>query len=205
MVSDSTWKRLPVWVMAMLGAAVALAVVATFGSSQAQAASDLSISKSIKPKVVNVGQRQVYTINIKNTSGSRLTGVTMRDPLPQNVKFLRASTSLREPGSCKFVRSNRTVVCGPYTLTRAQSFTVKIYVKTTKAGRYVNRAFVSHTTAGFGAPRPSSDAATHRAVKRDGGDKKRDGGDKKRCGVKAVAGNNGATACVGGVKATGRR
>lgn len=199
MASDSTWRRLPVWVMALLGAAVALAAIAAFGStSQAQAASDLSISKSIKPKVVNVGQRQVYTINIKNTSGSRLTGVTMRDPLPQNVKFLRASTSLREPGSCKFVRSNRTVVCGPYTLTRAQSFTVKIYVKTTKAGRYVNRAFVSHTTAGFGAPRPSSDAATHRAVKRDGGD-------KKRCGVKAVAGNNGATACVGGVKATGRR
>lgn len=192
-MADTVRRGLPVWVMALIGAAVALAVVVIFGSSQAQAAADLSINKSINPQRVYVGQQQVYTINIKNTSGRQLEGVTMRDPLPQNVKFLRASTSLREPGSCRFVRSNRTVVCGPYDLTRGQSFTVKIYVKTTRAGNYKNVAYVSHTTIGFGGPRQNSDAATHRAVKRDA--------NKQRRGVKATATKKGAKACVGGVKA----
>lgn len=189
-MANTVRRRLPVWLMAVLGAALALAAVAAFGSSQAQAAPELAVDKSIKPQRVQVGEQQVYTINIKNNSGGRLTGVTMRDPLPRNIKFLRASTSLREPGSCKFVRSNRTVVCGPYTLTRGQSFTIKIYVKPTAQGRYRNVAYVSHNTTDFGGPRESSDGARHRAVK-----------DGKRCGVKANANKNGASACVGGVKA----
>jgi uncharacterized repeat protein (TIGR01451 family) len=187
-MADTVRRRLPVWIIAMLGAIVALGAVAAFGSSQAQAAPELSIDKRIKPKVVEVGEQQVYIIDIKNTSGRQLTGVEMRDPLPKNVKFLRASTSLREPGSCRFVRSSRTVECGPYTLTRGQSFTVKVYVKTTERGRYKNTAFVSHTTEGFGGTRESADSARHRAVKDD----------KQRCGVNA---NNGANACVGGVQA----
>lgn len=202
MANDSTWRRLPVWVTALLGAAVAVTVIASFGSSQAQAAPDLSVRKTIKPKEVRVGDNQVYTIRITNNTNTRLKGVTMRDPLPSGVKFLRASTSLQIPGSCRFVKSdNRTVKCGPYVLKRDRSFTVKIYVKAVKAGTFRNVAYVSHEV-GLGATPERSDAATHRAVKVDGGDRKRDGGGKKgRCGVEARAGSGGARACVGGVKA----
>ena len=170
-MTPSTMRRgLPLWVITVLvGAALALAVIATSGSSPAQAATALSISKTIHPRVVTVGERQTYIIKITNNTGHRVRGVKMWDPLPKKVRFIRASTSLRKPGSCEFVRSSRTVWCGPYTLTRGQRFTVKIYVKTTKVGRYVNTAYVSHRTAGFRTASVSSDSAHHRAVKDDGG------------------------------------
>lgn len=171
-MATSTIRRVvPLWVGAVLvGAALALAAIATLGSSPAQAATGLSISKTIYPKVVTVGERQVYTIKVTNNTGSRARGVKMWDPLPRNVRFIRASTSLRIPGSCG-LKPDRTVVCGPYTLTRGQRLTVKIYVKTTRVGRYVNTAYVSHRTAGFGVASVSSDSAHHRAVvKKDSGD-----------------------------------
>jgi uncharacterized repeat protein (TIGR01451 family) len=202
MATNAVRRMLPLWVLALLlGAAVALAAIATLGSTaqaQQQATNGLSIKKTIQPKTVKVGKTQVYTINIRNTTNSRLTGVVMTDTLPRNVKFIRASTSLQIPGSCR--PSGRTVVCGPYALAAGELVTIRIYVKTTKVGTYRNVASVVHNAAEgeLGAVPPISNAATHRAVKRDGGG-------KQRCGVRAEAKKNGAKACVGGVKAKARR
>lgn len=187
-------RGLRVWLVAALVAAVALAA---FGASQAQAATALSITKSIKPKVVTVGEQQTYTIEITNNTGARATGVEMRDPLPRNVRFIRASTSLHRPGSCG-ARSG-TVTCDLGTLSNGQKVIIKIYVKTTETGSYKNTAYVTHTNEELGAsePQKNSDSARHRAVKED-----RDGGGKRHCGgVKAGAGGDGAKACVGGVRA----
>lgn len=202
MASSSVWRRPPVWMVAVLGAVVAFAAVAIFGTTaQAQSsATALSISKTVKPKVVTVGQNQVYTIRISNNTGARATNVRMTDPLPRNVRFIRASTSLRRPGSCG-LNAQRTVVCNlgnlPTTRSAGAQVTIKIYVKTTRVGRYVNRAFVTHTNTGLGATQRNSDTAAHRAVKRGAG--------KLRCGVKAVGAKPGAIACVGGVKAIAKR
>lgn len=187
----------PVWAMALIAAAITAVVVASLGGvGQAQpvGAADLSITKTIKPDVVTVGQTQTYTIQINNKTGSRAMDVQMRDPLPRNVKFIRASTSRQVPGSCG-ARSG-TVTCDLGNLQVNQGVTVKIYVKTTEAGRYKNTAFVTHSTTELDATN-NSDSARHRAVEKD-----RDGGGgKHHCGVKAGAGNGGARACVGGVKA----
>lgn len=189
-----------VWLVASLATALATAValvaVAAFGASQAQAATALSITKSIKPKVVTVGEQQTYTITITNNTGARATDVEMRDPLPRNVRFIRASTSLHRPGSCG--AKGGTVTCDLGNLSNGQKVIIKIDVKTTEAGRYKNTAFVTHTNEDLGAtePQKNTDSARHRAVKED-----RDGGGKRHCGgVKAVAGD-GARACVGGVRA----
>lgn len=194
MLTTTTGRRVPLWAMVLVGAACALAAVGILGvSAQAQdeATPPLTIKKTIKPQTVQVGKQQVFTIKITNNTGARRSGVTMRDPLPQNVHFIRASTSLQIPGSCRFVQSNRTVVCGPYTLARGQSFTVNIYVKPTQAGKYLNTAHASYTLpGGLGAAPEASDSARHRAVK-DRKDR------KDRCGVRA----SGGSACVGGVKA----
>ena len=183
--------------MTLLAAALAAVAVAAFGASaDAQAATALSISKSIKPKVVTVGDKQTYTVKITNNTGARATDVEMRDPLPRNVRFLKASTSLHRPGSCG--AKSGTVTCDLGNLSKGEKVTIKIYVKTTEAGRYKNTAYVSHTDAQLGATPQNSDSARHRAVKED-----RDGGGKRRCsGVKAGAGD-GARACVGGVRASG--
>jgi uncharacterized repeat protein (TIGR01451 family) len=204
MATSAVRRRPPVWVVAVLGAVVALAAVAIFGSTvQAQQSpTALSISKTVNPTVVTVGQNQVYTIRISNNTGARATNVQMRDPLPANVRFLRASTSLQRPGSCG-LNAQRTVVCNlgnlPTTRSAGAQVTIRIYVRTTAVGRYVNRAFVTHTNVALGAEQPqrNSDTATHRAVKDNGG--------KKRCGVKAVGAKPNAKACVGGVKAIAKR
>lgn len=184
--------------MSLAAALAVLAVLVFGGASQAQeAAADLAISKSIKPTVVTVGEKQVYMILITNKTGSRAKDVRMTDPLPKNVKFIKASTSLHRPGSCG-LNAQRTVVCDLGNLDVNQIVIIKIYVKTTEAGRYKDTASVTHSTVELDATN-DTDSATHRAVKKD-----RDGGGGKRhCDVRANAGGGGATACVGGVRASG--
>lgn len=200
--TTTTGRKHPVWTMVSLAAALAvIAVLAFGGASQAQpvGAANLVISKSISPKTVTVGQQQVYTIQITNKTGSTAKQVQMTDPLPQNVQFIKASTSLQKPGSCG-LNAQRTVVCNLGSLDVNQGVTIKIYVKTTKAGSYTNTARVTHSTTELDASN-NRDSASHRAVEKD-----RDGGGKRhhhRCGVKAIAGGGGATACVGGVRASG--
>jgi large repetitive protein len=131
----------------MLLAAMAVAVLALSGAAWAQttASADLSVTKTIKPKVVTVGDNQTFTIKITNQRGGTARDVVMTDPLPTNkVRFVRASTSRRVPGSCS--ASGGVVTCDLGNLRVDRTVTVKILVKNIDAGKYVNRASVSHAT-----------------------------------------------------------
>jgi large repetitive protein len=139
------------------------------GPAQAQTTQrvDLDIKKSVSPKVVTVGERQTFTIKVANEGNRRARNVTMSDPLPAKVRFIRASTSRHVPGSCG-LEPGRTVVCDLGTLRPAKTVTVKIYVRTVEAGSYTNRAFVSFGNAGALEPGASADrdAVTSRVVER---------------------------------------
>ena len=156
MSTNATGYGFPVRVTAvLLGAAFALVavVVASFAGGTARAqdvgtdhlAADLHITKKVKPKAVRVGSKQTFVIKVLNERGDTARGVVVTDPLPDKVKFVRASTSRHDPGSCG--KSGRTVTCNLGSLRVGQSVTVKIFVKPVKAGKYRNRAFVEHRTA----------------------------------------------------------
>jgi uncharacterized repeat protein (TIGR01451 family) len=153
MVTNMAGRRVLVWPMAMLGIGliIALAAVVLSLGTPAQAqlgaahpAADLHITKAVKPRVVPVGTKQTFNIKVTNQRGATARGVTMSDPLPKGVKFVRASSSIHVPGSCG--PSGKTVVCRLGNLRVGALVTVKIIVKPTKSGGYLNRAFVEHTT-----------------------------------------------------------
>ena len=136
------------WAMALLAAAFAVAALAAFGAGSARAqvegSADLVVTKTVKPRVVTVGDNQTFTIRVTNERGGTARDVTMTDRLPEQVRFIRASTSRQVPGSCGLVQ--RTVTCELGNLAVDERVTVKIIVKTTQAGRYRNQAFVTHAT-----------------------------------------------------------
>ena len=98
----------------------------------------------MKPQTVRVGDNQTFIIKVKNTTSRNATNVKVTDPLPTEVRFIRASTSLHKPGSCGEI--NRTVECELGTLQGGERVTIKIFVRAVQAGDYTNRAFVSHTS-----------------------------------------------------------
>ena len=161
-------ERRTVVLLAAAAALVALAVmiVTSGGAVQAQTAqgAELKITKSVSPKVVAVGERQTFTIKVTNTGDRRARRVTMSDPLPSEVRFIRASTSRHVPGSCG-LEPRRTVVCDLGTLRPGNTATVKIYVRPVVAGTYTNRAFVIFGGSGaLGPAAADRDAATSRVV-----------------------------------------
>jgi large repetitive protein len=120
------------------------AMMVLSGPAQTQTAQgvDLTVRKSVSPKLVAVGERQNFTIKVTNEGNRRAKNVTMSDPLPGKVRFVKASTSRHDPGSCG-LEPVRTVVCDLGTLRAGKTVTVWIIVKTVEAGSYTNRAFVS--------------------------------------------------------------
>ncbi len=146
-MANETRQTAPLWAVALLAAVVvAAAAVFSAGGAQAQAegSADLAVTKTVKPKVVTVGDKQTFTIKVTNERGDTARDVTMTDRLPNQVKFIKASTSRHVPGSCGLVQ--RTVACELGNLKVDQTVTVNILVKTTQAGRYTNQASVTHTT-----------------------------------------------------------
>jgi uncharacterized repeat protein (TIGR01451 family) len=147
-VGLSGWRRRQtVVLLAATTVALMVAVVSVSTTAGAQTAQgvDLNVRKSVSPKTVAVGEKQTFTIRVSNQGNHRARGVTMKDPLPGKVKFIRASTSRHVPGSCG-LNSKRTVVCHLGTLQAGKRVTVWIVVRTVEAGRYTNRAYVSHDT-----------------------------------------------------------
>jgi len=139
----------PLWAVALLlAAAFAVAAVATFGAgsarAQAEGSSDLTVTKTVQPRQVTVGDRQTFTIKVTNARGDTAREVHMTDRLPTQVRFIRASTSRQVPGSCG--RVQRIVTCDLGDLVVGRTVTVNIFVEATQSGRYTNRAFVNHST-----------------------------------------------------------
>lgn len=134
--------------MAPLAAALAVALLALGGGAagaQEARSVDLVVKKTVSPKSVQVGERQVFTVRITNEGSTRAEGVRMRDPLPREVRFLRAETSREVPGSCGI--EDRVVECRLGKLRADRAVTVKIYVRPVVADSYVNRAYASFRNA----------------------------------------------------------
>jgi uncharacterized repeat protein (TIGR01451 family) len=143
MLPNTTRRRFHLWTL-LVGALMVTAMMALSGPAQTQTAQgvDLTVRKSVSPKFVAVGERQTFTIKVANEGNRRARNVTMSDPLPGKVRFVRASTSRHVPGSCG-LEPVRTVVCDLGTLRAGKTATVWIIVKSIEAGSYTNRAFVS--------------------------------------------------------------
>ena len=120
---------------------------------------DLDVRKTVHPRTVQVGEPQTFTVMVANDGTTRAERVRMRDPLPPEVRFIRASTSREVPGSCGI--EDRVVACRLGTLRAGRAVTVKIHVKPVVAGSYTNRAYASFDNSGaLGSDVPAaSDAA----------------------------------------------
>ena len=141
---NATRRTVRVWAGALLAAALAAALLALGGGAagaQEARSVDLVVKKTVSPKSVQVGERQVFTVRITNEGSTRAEGVRMRDPLPREVRFLRAETSREVPGSCGI--EDRVVECRLGKLRADRAVTVKIYVRPVVADSYVNRAYAS--------------------------------------------------------------
>ena len=145
MTGNATRRTVRVWAGALLAGALAAALLLALGGGAAGAQEarsvDLVVKKTVSPKSVQVGERQVFTVKITNEGSTRAEGVRMRDPLPREVRFLRASTSREVPGSCGI--DDRVVECRLGKLRADRTVTVKIYVRPVVADSYVNRAYAS--------------------------------------------------------------
>ena len=143
MTGNATRRTVRVWAGVLLAAALAALLALGGGAAGAQEARsvDLVVKKTVSPKSVQVGERQVFTVRITNEGSTRAEGVRMRDPLPREVRFLRAETSREVPGSCGI--EDRVVECRLGKLRPDRTVTVKIYVRPVVADSYVNRAYAS--------------------------------------------------------------
>ena len=165
MTNTSPGRSARPWAAALvagtLAAMAAMLVALGGGTAAAQEARsvDLGVTKTVYPKTVQVGERQTFTIKVTNHGSTRAERVRMTDPLPSEVRFIRASTSREVPGSCGI--EDRVVTCRLGTLRADRTVTVKIYVRPVVAGSYTNRAYVSFgesSARGTDAP-DASDAA----------------------------------------------
>jgi len=145
MIGNATRRTVKAWAGVLLAGALAAALLVALGGGAAGAQEarsvDLVVKKTVSPKSVQVGERQVFTVKITNEGSTRARGVRMTDPLPREVRFLRASTSREVPGSCGI--DDRVVECRLGKLRADRTVTVKIYVRPVVADSYVNRAYAS--------------------------------------------------------------
>ena len=100
---------------------------------------DLSVTKTAKPAVVNVGERVVFTIVAKNIGRRPMTPVVITDFLRDNrVARLSAATTL---GTCRVLgASQRAIACGRGTLAPGESALVQIAGRAVALGRSVDQA-----------------------------------------------------------------
>jgi uncharacterized repeat protein (TIGR01451 family) len=166
MSGTTTPRTARLWAGVLLaGAIAAAALLAALGGGAAEARQargvDLDVDKSVSPRVVLVGERQVFTVRVTNHGSARARGVRMRDPLPSAVRFIRAETSRHVPGSCGI--EDRVVRCRLGKLRPDRTVTVKIYVRPVVAGSYVNRAYASFRNSTSRASGLSADESTDAA------------------------------------------
>jgi uncharacterized repeat protein (TIGR01451 family) len=127
---------------ALVAALLALIVLAAPAQTHTPQGADLTVRKSVSPKLVMVGEKQTFTIKVTNEGNGLARNVTMEDPLPAKVRFGKASTSRHVPGSCGLAPV-RTVVCHLGTLGAGKTVTIWMVVRNVEPGNYTNRAFAS--------------------------------------------------------------
>jgi uncharacterized repeat protein (TIGR01451 family) len=104
---------------------------------------DLKITKTASAGTVTVGETITYTIKVENLGPEAATGVTITDPLPREVDFGSASSTV---GTCAL--QGQRVVCSIGTLetgpaAKVSSATVTLSVVARKSGTATNTASVT--------------------------------------------------------------
>jgi uncharacterized repeat protein (TIGR01451 family) len=87
---------------------------------------NLKLTKLDSPDPVRIGDPLTYTLKVENLGPARATGVTVRDNLPDNVRFLSVSSTR---GSCS--GSDATVTCdlGDLAAGRKPQITISVRVQ----------------------------------------------------------------------------
>jgi uncharacterized repeat protein (TIGR01451 family) len=123
------------WRSTLLGFVLGVGLLVAVPSA-ANAAADLSITKTAAPEPVLVGQELTYTITVQNSGPDPATTVTVTDTLPAGVSFVSATTP-----QCS--ESAGTVTCNLDTIPSTQQASVEIKVRPTAEGQITNTASVS--------------------------------------------------------------
>ena len=100
-----------------------------------------SLSPVFRPPAADAPSLATFTIEYENTTGVRLTGVTISNEIPSGTNYRSDSGS---PGA-QF--DGRTLVWNLGTLETGQSGSVRFQVATTRTGRIVNRAVMRSNEA----------------------------------------------------------
>ncbi len=124
-----------------------------FGELQA----DVSLTKSVTPTRLNIGQSVTFTIRVTNAGPTATTGVLVRDQLPAGYSF----TSAVAPSGTSYDSSTGLWTIG--NLANAQSQTLSIAAVTLGGGPYLNTAEVTAS----GVPDPDSTPANNLAAEDD--------------------------------------
>jgi len=98
---------------------------------------DLAIVKTDSPDPVGVGQFITYRLTVTNNGPAIATNVTINDPLPAQVNFISANTSI---GACS---GGATINCSLGTLEVGNSQFVDVIVQANTTGTVTNTATVS--------------------------------------------------------------
>jgi large repetitive protein len=116
--------------------------------------SDLQLTKTVSPDLVQPGDTVVYTLVASNRGPSIVTGVVLRDNLPAGLSFLNASI---DRGT--WTRTNREVTAIVGVLTNGLTVTLTIEAMAEAEGVLTNNAIV---TAAEGDPASSNNRAQAR-------------------------------------------
>jgi len=103
---------------------------------------DLAISKVDAPDPIIFGSNLTYTITITNRGPYAASGVIINDPLPGNLSFVSATSTL---GSC--TNSSGVVTCELGSITNTARVTITVTATTIAAGRITNSASIYSVTS----------------------------------------------------------
>src|SRR5215212_8455636 len=139
-------RRIPLWTIVLLGVVACMVllalVMALSRPTQAQSQSpDLHVAKKPERAKLTVGKNFTWTVRVKNERGTKARDVVMTDDLPDFVRFVRASTSLHEPGICRPLGKN-IVECRLGDLRVGDRVRIQVTGKPFKAGKGKNRVYV---------------------------------------------------------------
>lgn len=96
---------------------------------------DLSITKSVNPRTVEVGAEMVFTLVVTNSGSATAQNVVVNDTVPSNLSILSVA-----PGSC--VVSGQNVSCALGDMAVGASQTITIRVRGDQIGGFTNTATV---------------------------------------------------------------
>lgn len=115
----------------------------TSGSAAPTGSTDLKIAKTASASSVNVGSNVTYTIVVENLGPEAATGVTVSDPLPNELKLVSAASTV---GQCTTQGQKLTCAIGGLETGAAPAVsaaTVTVVATTQKSGSVTNTASVT--------------------------------------------------------------